>query len=176
MKSISYSLLALFALTPSAWATVTVSSPFNGETVSTSATYVASSTTTCSQGIASMGVYVDSELVKVVNGNQLNTSISFNVGNHNTVVQEWDHCGGSTYTSIAVNAVNQSGVYVTSPIPNSTVGLQANYVATATSTCRSAWRPSAASCATPPAWPAVLCLTAAGGASRRPAESPGDNR
>ena len=136
MKTIYYSLLTLFALTPAAWATVTVSSPFNGETVGTSAAYVASGTTaTCSRGVASMGIYVDNELVKVVDGGQLNTSIPLTVGNHNTVVQEWDYCGGSTYTPIAVTVATQSGVYVTSPVPNSTVNLLVNYVATATSTC-----------------------------------------
>jgi hypothetical protein len=136
MKTIYYTLLTLFILTPSAWATVSVSSPFNGETVSTSATYVASgATATCSKGVASIGVYVDSELVKVVDGSELNTTIPLTVGNHNTVVQEWDYCGGSTYTPIAVMVATQSGVYVTSPAPSSTVNLLTNYVATATSTC-----------------------------------------
>jgi hypothetical protein len=82
-----------------------------------------------------MGVYVDNVLVKTVDGDQLNTSISLTVGSHNTVVQEWDYCGGSTYTPIAVTVVTQSGVYVTSPAPNSIVNLPVNYAATATSTC-----------------------------------------
>jgi hypothetical protein len=82
-----------------------------------------------------MGVYVDNKLVKVVNGDQLDTSISLTLGNHNTVVQEWDYCGGSTYTPIAVTVATQSGVAVTSPAPNSTVNLLTNFVATATSTC-----------------------------------------
>ncbi len=135
MKSTYYSLLALLALAPSAWATVTVNSPFNWETVGTSVNYVASSATNCSKGVASMGVYVDNNLVKVVDGNQLNTNISLTLGDHNTVVQEWDYCGGSTYTPIAVHVAEQNGVYVTSPIPNSTVAPQVNYVATATSSC-----------------------------------------
>jgi len=134
MKPI-YSLLTLIAFAPSAWATVTVSSPLNGETVRSTATYVASSTSSCAAGVASMGVYIDNELVKVVDGNELNTGISLPLGNHHTVVQEWDYCGGSTYTPIAVNVVNQSGVYVTSPLPNSTVDSLVNYTATATSTC-----------------------------------------
>ncbi|MGD0914807.1 MAG: hypothetical protein ABR928_23170 [Terracidiphilus sp.] len=136
MKALSaVSLLALLVAAP-AFATVVVNSPTNGETVSTTATYVATSTaTTCSRGVASMGVYVDNDLVKVVDGDQLNAAISLTVGNHNTVVQEWDYCGGSTYTPIAVTVATQSGVYVTSPAPNSTVNLLANYVATATSTC-----------------------------------------
>jgi len=139
MRFISYSLLTLFAVAPSAWATVTVSSPSNGQTVGTTASYIATSTTTCSRGVASMGVYVDNQLVKVVDANTLSTSISLTAGNHQTVVQEWDYCGGSTYTPIAVTvaatAAGQSGVSVTSPAANSTVGLLPTYVASATSTC-----------------------------------------
>jgi hypothetical protein len=136
MRTIFYTVLTLSIFAPSAWATVTVSSPTNGETVSTTAGYVASgTTTTCSRGVASMGVYVDSVLVKVVDGDQLNVTIPLTVGNHNTVVQEWDYCGGSTFTPIAVTVATQSGVFVTSPAPNSTVTLLTNYVATATSTC-----------------------------------------
>jgi hypothetical protein len=136
MKAVfSVVLLSLFIAAP-AFATVVVSSPTNGETVGTTATYVATGTTaTCSKGVASMGVYVDNDLVKVVDGNQLNASIPLTVGNHNTVVQEWDFCGDSTFTPIAVTVATQNGVYVTSPAPNSTVDLLANYVATATSTC-----------------------------------------
>ena len=87
MRFISYSLLTLFAVAPSAWATVTVSSPSNGQTVGTTASYIATSTTTCSRGVASMGVYVDNQLVKVVDANTLSTSISLTAGNHQTVVQ-----------------------------------------------------------------------------------------
>lgn len=136
MKTISYALLTLSISAIPAWATVTVSSPFNGETVSTSANYVATATTaTCSKGVASMGVYVDGELIKVENGSNLNATISLTVGSHKTVVQEWDYCGGSTYVPIAVTVATQSGVFVTSPVPNSTVNLLTNYVATATSPC-----------------------------------------
>lgn len=136
MKAIYCSLFVLFALAPCAWSTVIVSSPSNGETVGTSVNYVASSsTTTCSYGVASTGVYVDNVLVQVVNGTQLNVNLSLTPGYHNTVVQEWDYCGGSTFTPIAVTVAAQSGVYVTSPAPNSTVNSLVNYVATATSTC-----------------------------------------
>lgn len=82
-----------------------------------------------------MGVYVDNVLIYTVNGTQLNTNISLTVGSHNTVVQEWDYCGGSTFVPVRVTVATQSGVFVTSPTPNSTVNLLTNYVATATSTC-----------------------------------------
>jgi hypothetical protein len=82
-----------------------------------------------------MGVYVDGVLGNIVNGNQMNTTVSLTLGSHNTVVQEWDYCGGSTYTPISVIVATQNAVWVTSPVPNSTVNLLVNYVATATSTC-----------------------------------------
>ena len=136
MKSRFFASLALFLLPASVWATVAVTSPVNGQTVSTSANYVATaSTSTCSRGVASMGVYVDGVLGNVVNGNVLNTTVSLSLGSHNTVVQEWDYCGGSTYTPIAVIVATQSAVWVTLPTPNSTVNLLTNYVAAATSTC-----------------------------------------
>jgi hypothetical protein len=50
-----------------------------------------------------MGVYVDNQLVKVVNGGSLNTSVNIGGGTHNTVVEEWDNCGGAAYTPISVN-------------------------------------------------------------------------
>jgi hypothetical protein len=119
-----------------AWATVVVTNPTNGETVPTSANYVATaSASTCSKGVASIGVYVDGALVQVVNSSQINIMVSLSIGSHKTVVQEWDNCGGSTYTPIAVTVANQSGVWVTSPSPNSTVNVAANFVATATSSC-----------------------------------------
>src|SRR5580692_11377440 len=113
MKALFSATLPLILIAAPGFATVVVSSPTNGETVSTTATYVATSTaTTCCKGVASMGVYVDNDLV--------NASIPLTAGNHHTVVQEWDYCGGSTYTPIAVTVVTQSGVHVTSPVPNST--------------------------------------------------------
>ncbi len=147
MKTISSIILTLSTYTVTAcstsfvWAAVNVTSPHNGETVGTSVNYVATSTTSCSKGVASMGVYVDGKLGNVINTSSYNVTIPLAAGKHNTVVQEWDHCGGSTYTPIAVTVessepvATESAVTVTSPTPNSTVVLGANYVATATSSC-----------------------------------------
>jgi hypothetical protein len=138
MKKLYYLLFAFaFLLLPSnSWATVSVTNPFNGETVGTSASYAATAaTSTCSKGVASMGIYVDGSLIYTVNGTMLNTTIPLTLGNHNTVVQEWDYCGGSTYTPIAVTVATQSAVWVTTPAPGSTVNMLTPYAATATSTC-----------------------------------------
>ena len=135
MKVLTSALLVLFS-TLSATATVVVSSPWSGETVGSTVTYSATSTTdTCSKGVASMGVYVDDKLLYVVDGTKLNTTLAISEGKHNTVVEEWDYCGGATYSSMMITANSQSGVYVITPTNNSTVGLPANYVATATSAC-----------------------------------------
>jgi hypothetical protein len=136
MKILSCTLVALCALTSSAFATVAVSSPSNGATVGSNVQYVASAnTTTCSRGVASIGVYVDNGLAYVVNGTSLNTTLSLGAGSHRTVVQEWDFCGGSTATTVSLTVNNQAGVSVTSPANGSTVSSPALYTATATTSC-----------------------------------------
>jgi hypothetical protein len=119
-----------------AFAGVTVSSPGNGSTVGTSINFVASATTSCSKGIASMGIYPTPYwLDYVVDGANLNTSISLNPGQYNVVVEEWDNCGGASTSTVAIHVTNESGVHVTSPANNSTVGASVNFAATATTTC-----------------------------------------
>jgi hypothetical protein len=126
---------ALFCTVP-AFATVVVTSPSNGETLGSTVSYSATATTsTCSKGVASMGVYVDYKLLYVVDGAALNTTLSVTPGTHNTVVEEWDHCGGATFASMEINVNNQPGVHVTSPASNTTVSSPVNFVATATSSC-----------------------------------------
>ena len=127
-------LVAAFAT--SAWAGVTVSNPASGAKVGAPVSFVASASTTCSRGVASMGIYVDNDLKYVVNANSLNTKLSLNPGSHKTVVQEWDHCGGSSFTAVPITVTTASGVFVTSPANNSTVGSPVRFAATAaTSTC-----------------------------------------
>jgi len=136
LKTLSCLLLLLPSLAAPAYATVAVSSPQNGQTVSSSVSYAATATTTtCSKGVASMGVYVDNTLLYVANGTTLKTKLSVSPGKHNTVVEEWDYCGGATFVSMAITVSSQTGVFVTSPANNSTVSTLANYVATATSSC-----------------------------------------
>ncbi len=118
------------------FATVTVKTPANGATVSSPVPYSATATTsTCTKGVASMGLYVDNQLVYVQNGASLNTNWQLSPGKYNTVVEEWDYCGGATYTPIAITVSNQSGVWVTSPTNGGSVGSPVNYVATASTTC-----------------------------------------
>src|ERR1700685_258153 len=119
----------------SAFANVSVSKPGNGVQVGSPVQFVATSTTTtCSKGVASMGVYVDNALVYVVNGASLNTTVSLNPGKYNTVVEEWDYCGGATFTPVVITVNGQTGVWVTSPTNNGKVGSPTTYVATASTT------------------------------------------
>lgn len=142
MKAICTFLLMLFGAAFPAAASVVVTSPTNGATVTSPVSYVATATTTtCSKGVASMGIYVDNQLIYVVNGTSLNTTISPSTGKHDTVVEEWDHCGGASYTHVAITVAGQTGgtqtgVVVTSPAANSVVSSPVSYSATATTaTC-----------------------------------------
>jgi hypothetical protein len=120
-----------------AFASVSVSSPGNGSTVGSSVKFVATAGTSCSKGVASMGIYpAPYQLAYVVGAASLNTSLNFNPGTYNVVVQEWDNCGGSTTATVKIYVTtSQAGVYVTSPANNTTVGSPAHFVATATTGC-----------------------------------------
>ncbi len=122
-------------LAATAFADVNVSAPGNGSTVGSPVNYVASATTGCSKGVASMGVYVDKQLIYVGGGKSLNTNLTIAPGSHNTVVEEWDYCGGASFTPVAITVSNQSGVWITSPANNSGVTTPVSYTAAATTTC-----------------------------------------
>jgi hypothetical protein len=125
------------ALAVSAYATVNVTSPWNGSTVGSPVQYVATgNTSTCTRGVASMGIYVNNVLTYVTPGASLNTKLSFSPGTYNTVVEEWDYCGGATYTPVKIAVTNQTGVWVLTPANNSTVTSPVNYMATSnTASC-----------------------------------------
>lgn len=123
--------------TASAFAGVTISSPANGSTVSSNVNFVATANTSCSKGVGSMGVYpAPYQLAYVSHGTSLNTTLPLNAGTYKAVIVAWDNCGGSSTAGVTVTVKSgQSGVFVTSPSNNSTVGSPANFVATATTTC-----------------------------------------
>jgi hypothetical protein len=121
-----------------AFAGVNVSSPANNSTFQGSVPYSATASTSCNKGVASMGIYTaPGVLAYVVNGASLNTSLSLSPGTYNTVVEEWDHCGGAATAPVTVTVTEggKSGVYVTSPSNNGTVGSPVNFVATASTSC-----------------------------------------
>lgn len=128
--------MLVFFTSASAFAGVTVSSPTNGSTVNSNVTFKATASTSCSQGIASMGIYpAPYQLAYTVQGSSLNTSLNFNPGTYNVVVEEWDHCGGASTATVKITVKTGTGVFVTSPTNGSTVGSPARFVATATTSC-----------------------------------------
>ena len=137
MKRHYYSICIIAILRLPSFAGVTVTSPTNGAVVGSPVHYLATAnTTTCSKGVASMGIYVNNQLTYVVNGTSLNTNLNLSPGSYNTVVEEWDYCGGATYTPVPITVTNQTGVWVTAPANNSTDGSPVNFVATAsTASC-----------------------------------------
>ena len=119
-----------------AFAGVSVSAPANGITVSSPVQYVASASSSCSKGISAMGIYtVPNQLVYTSPGAQLNTLINLNPGVYNTVVEEWDNCGGASVTPVTITVGSGGQVAVSSPKANSTVSPTVPYVATASSSC-----------------------------------------
>jgi phospholipase C len=117
MKAFYCIVLTLIAWVAPAFATVNVSSPKNGATVTSPVHYVASATTTtCSKGVASMGIYVNNKLVYVVNATKLDHQLSLATGYEHTVVEEWDHCGGATYTTINLTVKSS-----TPPVPTASI-------------------------------------------------------
>jgi len=91
-------------------ATVSVSSPTPNTTVTNPVHYVATASTTCAKGVASMGVYVNNKLVYSVKSASLNTNISMAFGSEHTVVQEWDNCGASSYATVNLTVISNQPV------------------------------------------------------------------
>lgn len=90
------------SITVSSQAGVAVASPANGSTVSSPASYVATATTACAKGVASMGVYVNNQLAYVTPGAKLNTQLAMSAGSQKTTVQSWDYCGGASAQPVNV--------------------------------------------------------------------------
>src|SRR5207248_2038321 len=82
---------------------VYVTKPTNGSTVTSPVNFVATATTSCSKGVASMGIYTAPYVLAYsVGGASLNTNLTLSSGTYNTVVQEWDNCGGSAVTPVTI--------------------------------------------------------------------------
>ena len=124
-------------LVPAVFAGVKVSAPSNGATVQSPVHYSASAgSTSCSKGVASMGIYTAPGVLSyVVNGSSLNTDITLSAGTYDTTVEQWDYCGGASTTPIKITVSKGSGVFVTAPANNASVTSPVHFAATATSTC-----------------------------------------
>lgn len=94
---------------PSSGGQVTVSAPQTNTTVSSAVKYVASATSSCSTGVAAMGIYTaPNVLAYKTQGAQLSTQLAFSPGTYHTVVQEWDNCGGSAVAPITITVGGSS--------------------------------------------------------------------
>jgi hypothetical protein len=89
---------------------VTVTSPADDSTVSSPAQYTATATTTCAEGIRSMGVYSDpGVLAYSAAANTIDTTVKMKPGTHQTSVAAWDSCGGTTTVPITVTVASSTG-------------------------------------------------------------------
>jgi phosphatidylinositol-3-phosphatase len=96
-------LVCVLALCLCSFAGVSVSSPGNQSTDSSPVHFVASATTSCSKGIAAMGVYTAPYVLAYkVSGSSVNIFLALATGTYHTEVQEWDNCGGSSKTPITI--------------------------------------------------------------------------
>jgi len=110
LKTFYYATCIFLMFAASAFANVSASSPSNGATVNSPVHYVATATTnTCAKGVASMGIYVDNNLVYVANGAKMDHDQSISSGKHHTVVVAWDYCGGATYTADDITVQDGGG-------------------------------------------------------------------
>jgi len=130
-------LFAALAIATPAIAGVSVVAPVNNSNVATSVQYVATATTTCAKGVSAMGIYTaPNVLAYTVSGSTLNTVLTLKPGRYNTVVQEWDNCGGTSTTPVTILVSGSATeVQVTAPANNARVGTLVQYLATASTSC-----------------------------------------
>jgi hypothetical protein len=129
--------LSLLCLSVPAFAGVNVAAPSTGATVGSPVHFAASAgSTSCSKGVASMGIYTaPGVLAYVANGTHIDTDLPLSAGTYDTVIEQWDYCGGAATTGIRVTVSEKSGVFVSSPANNSSVSSPVNFKATASTTC-----------------------------------------
>ena len=119
---------------PASKSAVTVSSPANNSNVTSPVTYTATATTSCAQGISSMGVYVNNKLAYQANGASLSTKLTLSGGAQQTVVQEWDNCGGAASTAVNVTVQVPTAAAVTLTANPLTIAVGSSSTLTATAT------------------------------------------
>ena len=67
-----------------------------------------------------MGIYTaPGVLAYVANGTHIDTDLHLSAGTYDTVIEQWDYCGGAATTGIRVTVSEKSGVFVSSPANNS---------------------------------------------------------
>lgn len=88
---------------------VAVTSPSNGSSAGSPVHFTATATSSCSKGVAAMGVYTAPfVLAYKVNGAKLDANVAMNAGTQYPVVQEWDNCGSSSKVQLKLNVTSGS--------------------------------------------------------------------
>jgi len=131
----TFALIFALGVSAPAVAGVSVTAPLSNSSVATTVQYVATASTTCSKGVSAMGIYTaPNVLAYTVNGSSLNTLLNLSPGTYQTVVQEWDNCGGVDKTNVTIVVKGSAAeVQVRAPANNANVATQVQYVATASS-------------------------------------------
>jgi hypothetical protein len=97
-------------VTAGAFGAVSVSAPTAGSMTSP-VHFAATGSSSCSAGVSSMGIYTAPYVLAYkVAGATLNTSLSLAAGTYNTVIQEWDKCGGSSSTPLKITVSGGTSV------------------------------------------------------------------
>lgn len=135
MKKFVFILPLLAVASVPAFATVNISAPANDETTGSDVRFVASATTTCAKGVASMGIYINNNLVHQNGGASIDTQLSLGTGWNKVVIEEWNQCGGSATATRTIDVVKSAGVTISQPADGATVSSPAGFVATATTAC-----------------------------------------
>jgi hypothetical protein len=93
---------------------VYVTAPANNSNVTSPVHFTATATTTCAQGIASMGIYTSpGNLAYTVKGASLDTTLTLSAGTYDTSVHEWNNCGGGASTPITITVASGGGTTMT---------------------------------------------------------------
>jgi hypothetical protein len=111
MNTLSLSLSAslMMTLTLPALASVTVSSPSNGEQVSSPFKLSADASTCSSQPVSAMGYSLDnSSQTAIVNATTIDATVSSGTGSHTLHVKAWGDKGASCVTDVAVSVGGSS--------------------------------------------------------------------
>lgn len=123
-SAFAIALLSIFAGALPVFAGVTVSSPSNGATVSTSVHVAASaSPANAANPITAMRIYLDSTSMYTVNAAKLDTYVSSPTGQHVITVQAWDSTGAVYKSALTINVSS-------SPAPVATATANDRYVCT----------------------------------------------
>ena len=131
--------LLVLAAAAHAFASVSVTTPAPNSTVTSPVHYTATATTsTCSKGVASMGIYVNNKLIYTVKGTSLDTYMTLAAGPEHTVVEEWDYCGGASYTTINLTVASTTPQGPTVSIHSSPASISEGDSATLTITATNA--------------------------------------